>query len=102
MFQSCFWFVAFLCVKNVPGKDRACLKNHSYNLHAPLCGIFCPNSVAVAHYGALVRTKSPTNCDAHLAESLFQTRSREDWEWNYFDGKFFVPFYDIDKIEQMF
>ncbi|MEQ2411817.1 DUF6783 domain-containing protein [Blautia acetigignens] len=23
-----------------------------------------------------MRTKSPTNCDAHLAESLFQTRSR--------------------------
>ena len=56
---------------------RACLKNHSRNLHAPLCGIFCPNSVAVARYGALIRTKSPTNCDAHLAESLFQTRSRQ-------------------------
>ena len=41
---------------------RACLKNHSRNLHAPLCGIFRP--------------KSPTNCAAHLAESLFQTRSR--------------------------
>ena len=54
---------------------RACLKKHSCNLHAPLCGIFCPNSVAVARYGALIRTKSPTNCDAHLAESLFQTRS---------------------------
>ena len=54
---------------------RACLKNHSRNLHAPLCGIFCPNSVAVARYGALIRTKSPTNCDAHLAESLFQTCS---------------------------
>ncbi|WP_368370496.1 DUF6783 domain-containing protein, partial [Ruminococcus sp. RTP21484sp1_RTP31023st1_H8_RTP31023_210422] len=22
------------------------MKNHSRNLHAPLCGIFCPNSVA--------------------------------------------------------
>ena len=54
---------------------RVCLKNHSHNLHAPLCGIFCPNSVAVARYGALIRAKSPTNCDAHLAESLFQTRS---------------------------
>ncbi|MFR4270888.1 MAG: DUF6783 domain-containing protein [Blautia faecis] len=39
--------------------------------------MFCPNSVAVARYGALIRTKSPTNCDAHLAESLFQTRSSE-------------------------
>ncbi|MEO2655732.1 DUF6783 domain-containing protein, partial [Blautia wexlerae] len=35
-----------------------------------------PNSVAVAHYGALIRAKYPTNCDAHPAESLFQTRSR--------------------------
>ena len=60
---------------------RACLKNHSLNLYAPLCGIFCPNSVAVARYGALIGTKSPTNCDAHLAESLFQTRfsSRGDF-----------------------
>ena len=54
---------------------RACLKNHSRNLHAPLCGIFYPNSVAVARYGALIRAKYPTNCDAHLAESLFQTHS---------------------------
>ena len=46
---------------------RACLKNHSRNLHAPLCGIFCPNSVVVARYDALIRTKSPINCDAHLA-----------------------------------
>ena len=51
------------------------MKNHSCNLHAPLCGIFCPNSVAVARYGALIRTKSPTNCDAHLAESILQTGS---------------------------
>ncbi|WP_342980717.1 MULTISPECIES: DUF6783 domain-containing protein [unclassified Ruminococcus] len=51
------------------------MKNHSRNLHASLCSIFCPNSVAVARYGALIRAKSPTNCDVHLAESLFQTRS---------------------------
>ena len=55
---------------------RACLKNHSRNLHTPLCGRFHPNSVVVARYDALIRVKSPTNCDAHLAESLFQTRSR--------------------------
>ena len=46
-----------------------------YSMHVPLCGIFHPNSVAVANYGVLIRAKSPTNCDAHLAESLFQTRS---------------------------
>ena len=56
-------------------KVRACLENHSRNLHAPLCGRFHPNSVAVARSGALIRAKSPTNCDAHLAEKLFQTRS---------------------------
>ena len=57
-------------------RSGACLKNQSRNLHAPLCGIFHPNSVAVARYGALIRAKYPTNCDAHLAESLFQTRSK--------------------------
>ena len=46
---------------------RVCLKNHSRNLYAPLCGIFHPHSVAVARYGALIRAKYPTNCDAHLA-----------------------------------
>ncbi|MEE0744775.1 MAG: DUF6783 domain-containing protein [Blautia faecis] len=51
-------------------------------MNAPLCGVFCPNSVAVARYGALIRTKSPTNCDAHLAESLFQTRSSETSDQN--------------------
>ncbi len=45
------------------------------NLQNAFCGIFHPNLVAVARYGALIRAKSPTNCDAHLAESLFQTRS---------------------------
>ncbi|MED9825072.1 MAG: DUF6783 domain-containing protein [Ruminococcus sp.] len=55
--------------------SRACLKNHSRNLHASLCDIFRPNSVYVARYGAHIRTKSPANCGAHLAESLFQTRS---------------------------
>ncbi|WP_368217179.1 DUF6783 domain-containing protein, partial [Blautia wexlerae] len=32
----------FFCLRN----SRVCLKNHSRNLHAPLCGIFHPNSVA--------------------------------------------------------
>ena len=60
-----------------PGGTLA-IESCSCDLHAPLCGIFCPNSAAVARYGALIRTKSPTNCDAHLAESLFQTRSRSN------------------------
>ena len=55
---------------------RACLKIHSCQLHAPLCGIFGPHSVNVARYASLIRVKSPTNCDAHLTESIFQTRSR--------------------------
>ena len=37
--------------------------------------IICPHSVDVARYAALIWTKSPTNYDAHLAESIFQTRS---------------------------
>ncbi|WP_373265918.1 DUF6783 domain-containing protein [Hungatella hathewayi] len=44
-------------------------------MHAPLCGRFTPHSVNVAHYASLFRGKPPTNCDAHLAESNFQTRS---------------------------
>ena len=66
----------FCTIFNFQTRSRVCLKNHSRNLHAPLCGIFHPNSVAVARYGALIRAKYTTNCDAHLAESLFQTHSR--------------------------
>ncbi|WP_334304768.1 DUF6783 domain-containing protein [Blautia wexlerae] len=44
-------------------------------MHVPLFGIFCPNSVAVSRYDALIRAKSPTNCDIYLAESIFQTCS---------------------------
>ena len=53
---------------------RACLKNHSSNLHTPIYGLFCLHSVAVARYAALIQAKSPANCDVHLAESIFQTR----------------------------
>ena len=57
--------------------SRACPQNHSRNLHAPLCGIFCPNSVAVARYGNLIRDKFPTNCDAHFAESIWRAHSKK-------------------------
>ena len=56
-------------------RSRACLKNHSCNLHAPICDIFCLYSVDVARYAALIQAKSPVNCNAHFAESIFQTRS---------------------------
>ena len=62
-------------VIEVVSKSRACLKNHSCNLHTSIYGIFCLHSVAVARYAALSQAKSPANCDAHLAESIFQTRS---------------------------
>ncbi|WP_308053731.1 DUF6783 domain-containing protein [Enterocloster lavalensis] len=45
-------------------------------MHAPLRGIFGPNLVNVARYASLIGTKSPTKCDAHLAESNFQTHPR--------------------------
>ena len=54
---------------------RVFLKNHSCNLHAPLCGRFCLHSVDVARYAALIQTKSPTNSDRYLAESIFKTHS---------------------------
>nr|WP_318289501.1 DUF6783 domain-containing protein [Blautia glucerasea] len=44
-------------------------------MHAPLCAVFCLNSVAVARCGVFILETSSTNCDAHLVESLFQTRS---------------------------
>ncbi len=54
---------------------RACLKNHSCQLYAPLCGIFGPHSVNAARCASLIQVKSPAKCDAHLTESIFQTRS---------------------------
>ncbi|WP_395022503.1 DUF6783 domain-containing protein [Robinsoniella sp. RHS] len=33
-------------------------------MHAPLCGIFAPNSGCVARYAPFIRDKSTTNCDA--------------------------------------
>ncbi|WP_420315248.1 DUF6783 domain-containing protein [Enterocloster hominis (ex Hitch et al. 2024)] len=52
-----------------------CLKIHSRRLHAPLCGIFGPDSVSVARYASTIGTKSPTKWDAQPTESNFQTRS---------------------------
>ena len=54
---------------------RACLKIHSRRLHAPLRGIFGPDSVSVVRYASLIGTKSPTKWDAQPTESNFQTRS---------------------------
>ncbi|WP_416389420.1 DUF6783 domain-containing protein [Otoolea muris] len=48
---------------------------HSWHLHAPLRGIFVPNSLNVAHYAAFIWHKSPTKWHAQLPESNFQTRS---------------------------
>ena len=64
------------------------LKNHSRNLYAPLCGMFRPNSVAVACYDALIRTKSPTNCDVHLAEAFLKHALEKSHE-KYFYHNFF-------------
>ncbi len=62
---------------------RACSKNHSRHLYndaiasySPLCVIFAPHSVDVTRYASFIWHKSPTNCDVHLTESIFQTRSR--------------------------
>ena len=56
------------------------MKIHSRHLHAPLRGIFGPNSVSVAHYASFIGAKSPTKCDAQLTESNFQTRFRDKEE----------------------
>mgnify|MGYP007128250405 FL=1 len=51
---------------------RACLKNHSRNLHAPLCGIFHPNSVAVARYGASSGQNIPQIVTHILQKAFFR------------------------------
>ncbi len=56
---------------------RACLKNPFTAICTPHFADILPEFGCRSRYGALIRTKSPTNCDAHLAESLFQTRSRK-------------------------
>ena len=58
-----------------PMHARACLKIHSRRLHAPLRGIFGPDSVSVVRYASIIGTKSPTKWDAQPTESNFQTRS---------------------------
>ena len=58
------------------GCTRACLKIHSWHLHAPLCVMFAPNSGYIDRYAPFIWHKSPTNCDTYLPESNFQTRSR--------------------------
>ena len=60
----------------IHGQLRACLKIHSWHLHAPLRGIFGPNSGYIAHYAPFIWPKSPTKWNAQLPESNFQTRSR--------------------------
>ncbi|MHA9736471.1 DUF6783 domain-containing protein [Robinsoniella peoriensis] len=53
------------------------MKNHSCHLHAPLCGIFAPNSGYIVRLSPFIRDKSPTNWNAQLSESIFQTRSKQ-------------------------
>ena len=33
-------------------RPRACLKNHSRDLHSPLCGEFIPNLINIARYAS--------------------------------------------------
>ena len=82
--RSCELPVTHHCVVKISSRwphiaveilPRACLKIHSRHLHAPLCGIFGPNSLNVAHYAAFIWAKSPTKWNAQLPESNFQTRS---------------------------
>ena len=64
-----------------------CLKIHSRHLYAPLCSIFGPNSLNVAHYAALIWAKSPTKWSAQLPESNFQTHSSMKTGNNFADVK---------------
>ena len=78
MLYLSFWVLLAGRSENPLEGFRVCLKNHSSNLHASIYGIFCLHSVDVARYAALIQAKSPLNCNAHLAESIFQTRSNTE------------------------
>ena len=54
---------------------RACLKKAFCKMCVTICGSFLTDEGAVAGYGNRIRVKSPAKWGAHLAESLFQTRS---------------------------
>ena len=64
---------------NVPGSDfqdgekdiEEAERNGEVRAKVKLCDIFCKDSVDLARYSALIPANSPTNCHAHLAESLF-------------------------------
>ena len=55
--------------------SKVCLKNHSCNLHARFARDFALIRLTQPATPALIATKSSTNCDVHLTESFFQTRS---------------------------
>ena len=44
------FLMAFYVLIRFRACSRAYLKNHSHNLHTPLCGVFCPNSVVVLEF----------------------------------------------------
>ncbi|WP_394916151.1 DUF6783 domain-containing protein [uncultured Robinsoniella sp.] len=89
----------FCATFNFQTRSRACLKIHSRHLHAPLSGIFAPNSGYVARYAPFIRDKSPTKCDVQLSESNFKIRSRAcliHLLWNMF-LQFFCTFGTINR-----
>ncbi|WP_141728568.1 DUF6783 domain-containing protein [Robinsoniella peoriensis] len=69
-----FSFLSFPSIR-IKFYARACFKIAFWQLYAPLCGRFAPNSGYVSRYAPFIRDKSPTNRDAQLPESNFKTRS---------------------------
>ncbi|WP_416389473.1 DUF6783 domain-containing protein [Otoolea muris] len=65
------------------------MKIHSWHLHAPLRGIFVPNSLNAVRCAAFIWPKSPTKWHAQLPESNFQTRSSRFLPYTSFSGRQF-------------
>ncbi|MGO4944973.1 S8 family serine peptidase [Blautia sp. Sow4_E7] len=61
----------------VETQENKSRNNYSNNLYVALCGKFCSNSVVGSRGDALIRAKSPTNCDSYFAESIFEVCERE-------------------------
>ena len=67
--------------------SRACLKNHSHNLYASLCGIFCPNSVVVARTTTPSSKQNLPQIVMHILQKAFFKQALTDC--NYFLQRLF-------------
>ncbi len=90
-FYACKCHFSRGCSNEPPlNTPRACLKNHSRNLHAPLCGIFHPNSVAASLMTVFEQSHTWDELIQHFVDSYVMET----------DKKAVSAFYDRDYIAE--